>query len=60
MEAIEIYDEIIATIPCDDLAIRAMYSKGLILFNISMFNDAVSTLQSLIRRFSKHELALDS
>lgn len=60
MEAIEIYDEVIATIPCDELAIQSMYCKGLLLFDIGMYNDAVSALQVLIRRFPKHELALDS
>lgn len=58
--AIEIYDEITATIPCDDLAIRSFYSKGSLLFQIGMYNDAVSTLQTLIRRFPKNELAVES
>jgi hypothetical protein len=60
MVAIEIYDEITATIPCDELAIQSFFSKGRLLYQISMYNDAVSTLQTLIRRFPKNELAIDS
>lgn len=60
MLAIEIYDEINATIPCDELAIRSLFSKGKLLFDISLFNDAVATLQTLIRRFPRNELAIES
>jgi outer membrane protein assembly factor BamD (BamD/ComL family) len=60
MLAIEIYDEIIATIPCDELAIQSLYSKGRVLFDIAMYNDAVTTLQTLIRRFPKNELSIEA
>lgn len=60
MLAIEIYDEITATIPCDELAIQSLYSKARLLFEIAMYNDAVSTLQTLIRRFPRNELAIEA
>lgn len=54
--AYEIYDEIVATMPCHEIAAYALFSKGLLLWRERDFPCAVDTFQLLIRRFPKHEL----
>lgn len=58
--ALQIYDEIIATYPCHDLAAQALYSKGVLHWRDKEYRESVEAFQMLIRRFPKHELAPDS
>lgn len=58
--ALEIYDEVIAMLPCHELAARAFYSKGCLLREFREFRESVEAFQGLIRRFPKHELAPES
>lgn len=55
--AIEIYDEVIAAMPCHDIAACALYSKGSLLRCSKNYRDAVDSYQMVIKRFPKHELA---
>lgn len=56
-EALEIYNEIIATLPHHELAARSLYGKGLLLAYFEDFKDSIDTLELLIQRFPKHDLA---
>lgn len=58
--AMEIYDEIIATVPCHELAAYSLYQKGDILRSQGFYNESIEVYQLLIKRFPKHELAPDS
>lgn len=59
-EALEIYDEIITTLPRHDLAARSLYQKGGLLASLNDYKASIDSFQVLIRRFPKHELAPDS
>lgn len=54
--ALKIYDEVIAALPSHELAARALYSKGCLLWYIKDYRPSVEAFQMLIRRFPKHEL----
>lgn len=56
-QAIKIYEEIIAAVPTSELAVQALYSKGLLHWNRRECSEAVECYQMIIRRFPKHELA---
>ncbi len=58
--AVEIYDEVIAAIPAHEYAVQALYAKGLLLNEMKEFRESVDTLQLLIKRFPKHQLAPES
>lgn len=58
--AFTIYDEIIATYPCHDLAAQALYSKAALHWKDKEFRESIETFQLLIRRFPKHELAVEA
>lgn len=55
--AVEIYNEVIAAIPCHDFAAQALWGKANLLWEDFEFRDSIETFQQLIRRFPKHELA---
>jgi outer membrane protein assembly factor BamD (BamD/ComL family) len=55
--ALTIYDEIVATLPCHELAVKSFYSKGFLLCELNDFRASVEAFQALIRRFPTHELA---
>ncbi len=59
-DAIVIFDEIIASMPNHEIAIRSLFAKGQLLFDIDEFKDAVAAFEMLIDRFEKHELAIES
>jgi len=59
-QAFVIYDEIITTLPRDDLAAYSLYKKGMLFLRIKKYKESVETLQTLIRRFPKHVLAPES
>jgi outer membrane protein assembly factor BamD (BamD/ComL family) len=58
--ALNVYDEVIAAMPSDDLAARALFSKACLMWRMGDYRDSVDTYQMLIRRFPKHELAPES
>lgn len=55
--ALSIYDEVIAALPCNDLAAQALYAKALLLRSRRDFRESIECLQVAVRRFPKHELA---
>lgn len=55
--AIEIYDEIVAAVPCHNLAAFSLVSKGWLEWRTRNYRCAVEAFQQVIRRFPKHELA---
>ena len=58
--AIEIFDEVIATLPRHELASEALYRKAKLLYELEDFRPAVEAYQTLIRRFPKHPRAPES
>lgn len=58
-EAIQIYDEVIATLPHHEIAIHSLLGKAEIQAYLEDFKPSIETLQLLIRRFPKHELAAE-
>ncbi len=58
--ALDIYDEIIAAMPSDELAVKALYSKANVLWEKQDFKDSIDSFLLLTKRFPKHELAPDS
>ncbi|MCB1116407.1 MAG: outer membrane protein assembly factor BamD [Chlamydiia bacterium] len=59
-EAIEIYDEVITTMPRDDLAAKSLYRKGVLLLRMEEYSKSVEVFQILCRRFPKHPLTPDA
>ena len=58
--ALQIYDEVIAAMPCQEIAARALVSKGRLLWKLKEYRGAVESFNLVIRRFPKHPLAPDS
>lgn len=56
-EAITLYDEVITTIPRDDLAAQSLYHKGLLLLQMEEYKTSIESFRTLIRRFPKHPLS---
>lgn len=54
--ALQIYDEVIASLSSHDLAAQALYAKGNLHWQMGMYRPAIDDFQLLIRRFPKHEL----
>lgn len=54
--AIEIYDEVIASLPCHDYAAISLYSKACMHWEAQDFKESIEAFQLLVRRFPKHEL----
>jgi outer membrane protein assembly factor BamD (BamD/ComL family) len=54
--ALTVYDEVIAALPSNDLAARALYSKGGLHWKMKDYRLAIENYQLVIRRFPKHEL----
>lgn len=55
--AVQIYDEVIAAVPCHDIAGQALISKGWLLWSMGDYRTAIESFQLCIRRFPKHEFA---
>ncbi len=55
--ALEIYNEIIVTTPCHEVAAYALFSKGTMLWRDREYCDSIEAFLILIKRFPKHELA---
>ncbi len=59
-EALAIYDEVITALPHHDLAAQALFGKAQLLLKDEEYKSSVETYQTLIRRFPKHPLAVES
>jgi outer membrane protein assembly factor BamD (BamD/ComL family) len=59
-EAIKIYDELIHSLPNDDLAKKSLYAKSMILFEETEYKDSIESFQKLIHHFPKSDLAIES
>lgn len=59
-QALEIYEEIIASLPHHELAVRSLYGKALLLAYYEDYRDSIDTFNLLIQRFPKHNLAPQS
>lgn len=57
--ALKIYDEVIAAVPCHELAAKALISKGALLWSWEDYRGAIDAFQMVIRRFPKGEMAAD-
>lgn len=55
--ALQIYDEVIAAMPSHEMAIKALYSKGFLLWEMGEYRDSIDSFQLLSKRFPKDELA---
>lgn len=55
--AAQIYDEVIAAVPSNDLAARALYAKGQMQWDTGDYKSSITAFQMLTKRFPKHELA---
>lgn len=55
--AIELYDEVITTLPQEEIAAQSLWGKGKLKVVLEEFKDAVEAYQTIIRRFPKHDLA---
>lgn len=58
--ALEIYDEIVITVPNHELAVCSLFSKAELLFSMREYRESIDTYQILIRRFPKHEYTPES
>lgn len=56
-DALAIYDEVLATVPHSEFAARALLGKAKIQVALEDFKPCIETLDLLIRRFPKHDLA---
>jgi outer membrane protein assembly factor BamD (BamD/ComL family) len=58
--ALKIYEEVIAAVPCHELAVQSLFSKGLLHQTRREYAQSVECFQMIIRRFPKHELTPES
>ncbi len=58
--ALELYDEVIASLPSREIAAKALYSKALFQRKKKEFKEGIESLQTLIRRFPTHHLAAEA
>lgn len=54
--ALKIYDEVIAAMPSSEIAARALYSKGYLLWSIGEYRDCIDSFQLITKRFPKSDL----
>lgn len=57
-ESLQICEEIIMSLPKDNLAAEALFCKSQILLSKKKYQDSIHTLEKLIDRFPNHSLAL--
>ncbi len=58
--AIALYDEVITTVPHEEIAAQSLWGKGKLQVVLEDFKDSIDTFQTLIRRFPKHDLAVQA
>lgn len=59
-DSIPIYDEVIAALPHSEFAARSLLSKARVQTSCEDYKPAIDTLDVLIRRFPKHDLAAEA
>ena len=59
-DAVQIFDEVIAAFPRDDLAAQSLYRKAELLIGRHHFDDAIEAYKTFIRRFPKHTRTSES
>jgi outer membrane protein assembly factor BamD (BamD/ComL family) len=59
-DSIPIFDEVIAALPHSEFAAKSLLAKARVQGTIEDFKPAIETLDLLIRRFPKHDLAAES
>ena len=59
-KAIEIFDEVITTMPRSNLAALSLYRQGTLLLSMRQYDKSLAVFHTFIRRFPKHVLAPDS
>lgn len=59
-QAIELYDEIAATLPAQELAAQALYSKANFLKDRKEFKESIEAYQLLMKRFPRHPLSAEA
>lgn len=59
-DSLEIFDEVIAALPHSEFAIKSLLSKARVQTYFEDFKPGLETLDILIRRFPKHELAAEA
>lgn len=59
-EALDIYEEVISTLPNHELAAQALFAKAELLARGKDYKASIETYQSLTRQFPKHSLAIRS
>lgn len=59
-DALSIYNEVISALPNHELAAQSLYGKAHILIKNGDYRAVVESFQTLIRRFPKHPLAVES
>lgn len=58
--ALDLYDEVIASLPSHDIAAKSLYGKAKLLLQRRDFRESIESLQTLTRRFPKHTLSADA
>ncbi len=58
--ALQIYDEVIAAMPCHELAAQALYSKGQMHWVNKQYRESIECFQAITKRFPKNPLAPNS
>jgi len=56
-DALQIYDEVVTSLPHDEVAAKALLGKAEIQLRLEDYKPSLETLDLLIRRFPKHDLA---
>lgn len=59
-DSIVIFDEIIASMPTHEIAIRSLFAKAQLLVEDDEFKDAITTFEQITDKFEKHDLAIES
>lgn len=59
-EALDIYDEIINALPCHEMAVYALFSKGQLQWSQQNYKESIDAFRVITQRFPKHELAPES
>lgn len=57
---ISIYDEVITALPSHEFAVRSLHSKACLLLKMKQYRESIDSLQLIVKRFPKHELAPES
>ena len=57
--AITIYEEVVAAIPCHEMAAKALIMKGGLHWKLRQYPEAIESFQMVIRRFPKYEQTPD-